>query len=236
MTSIMRRTVRGTAAGLGALAIVAGTAACGGILGGEDEAGAGTEETQQEGGSSGTEGEDTGAEEDAGESSDSADTEESADSETSEDAETSEGADDAAADGTDAEDGSDDAAGASEEAGDGAAEALSEDDLTAVGDTYYEFLEAAAASDGEAACSLITNPDTDEPLKSGEVKLCAEGFEGGAEESPVDPSLMDAIDRSMVEAVDNGDGTAGVTLMGQDAGVTFVDVDGSWYIDGSQFV
>src|SRR5699024_1033230 len=172
--SIMRRTVRGTAAGLGALAIVAGTAACGGILGGEDEAGAGTEETQQEGGSSGTEGEDTGAEEDAGESSDSADTEESADSETSEDAETSEGAEDAA----------DDAAGASEEAGDGAAEALSEDDLTAVGDTYYEFLEAAAASDGEAACSLITNPDTDEPLKSGEVKLCAEGFEGGAEESP----------------------------------------------------
>src|SRR5699024_782231 len=140
------------------------------------------------------------------------------------------------ADGTDAEDGSDDAAGASEEAGDGAAEALSEDDLTAVGDTYYEFLEAAAASDGEAACSLITNPDTDEPLKSGEVKLCAEGFEGGAEESPVDPSLMDAIDRSMVEAGDNGDGTAGVTLMGQDAGVTFVDVEGSWCRDGRQSV
>src|SRR5699024_2155192 len=162
------RTVRGTAAGLGALAIVAGTAACGGILGGEDEAGAGTEETQQEGGSSGTEGEDTGAEEDAGESSDSAHTEACADSETSEDA---------------------------EPAGGGAADALSEDDLTAVGAAYYEFREAAAASDGEAACSLITNPDTDEPLKSGEVKLCAEGFEGGAEESPVDPSLMDAIDR-----------------------------------------
>ena len=37
MTSIMRRTVRGAAAGLGALAIVAGTAACGGLLGGDAE-------------------------------------------------------------------------------------------------------------------------------------------------------------------------------------------------------
>lgn len=233
MTSIMRRTVRGTAAGLGALAIVAGTAACGGILGGGDEGDGdtGTEETQEEDGSSDSDSEDTDEGEDTGTEEDSSDAEESEDSGLSEET------DDSAGDGADTEDGADDA-GDTEEDGDDAAAGgeLSEDDLTAVGDTYYEFLEAAAASDGEAACSLITNPDTDQPLKGGEVKLCAEGFEGGAEESGVDPSMMDAIDRSMVEAVDNGDGTAGVTLMGQDAGVTFVDVDGTWYIDGSQFV
>lgn len=37
MTSIMRRTVRGVATGLGALAIVAGASACGGLLGGGEE-------------------------------------------------------------------------------------------------------------------------------------------------------------------------------------------------------
>lgn len=234
MTSIMRRTVRGTAAGLGALAIVAGTAACGGILGGgEDGADGGTgtgteegQETQEEDGSSDTEGEDAGAAEDTEDSG----TEE--DAQGSDDSERTEETDDPA----DADAAESDDAGSSEEDGDDAAEALSEDDLTAVGDTYYEFLEAAAASDGEAACSLITNPGTDEPLKSGEVALCAKGFEGETEKSPIDPSMMDAIDRSMVEAVDNGDGTAGVTLMGQDAGVIFVSVDGSWYMDGSQFI
>lgn len=227
MTSIMRRSVRGAAAGLGALAIVAGTAACGGLLDGGDEGDGdtGTEETQEEDGDS-SEGEDTETEEDTESSEDtenSEDTETEEDTEGSDDSETTEESTD---DGADSEDGDDAAAGGE----------LSEDDLTAVGDTYYEFLEAAAASDGEAACSLITNPDTDKPLEGGQVQACAEGFEGGAEESGVDPSMMDAIDRSMVEAVDNGDGTAGVTLMGQDAGVTFVDVDGSWYIDGSQII
>ncbi|MDN5599142.1 MAG: hypothetical protein L0G52_01240 [Brachybacterium sp.] len=55
MTSSMRRTVRGAAAGMGALAIIAGTAACGDLLGGGDEegdGGTGTEETQEEGGES----------------------------------------------------------------------------------------------------------------------------------------------------------------------------------------
>lgn len=119
MTSIMRRTVRGTAAGLGALAIVAGTAACGGLLEGDDggDGPAAEQEDPAEG-----EGED-GADEEA----DPAETQQD------------EAEAEADADGT-GETG-DDSEGDSAEGDDAAAE-LTEDDLTAAGDRFYAFLEA----------------------------------------------------------------------------------------------
>lgn len=46
MTSTMRRTVRGTASALGALAIIAGASACGSLLGGGDEGEKSTSEEQ----------------------------------------------------------------------------------------------------------------------------------------------------------------------------------------------
>lgn len=222
MTSTMRRTVRGTAAGLGALAIIAGASACGSILGGGDEGETGTtkEQPAEGDGSDGAAEEDSAAAEEGSEAAEEgASAEESADAE--EDTSAEEATTDEAAEGDDAE------AGA----------ALSEEDLTAVGDAYYAFVQAAATSDGTAACGLITNPNTGDPLEGSELEACAKGIEGKAEESGVDPSMADALDRSMIEGVDNGDGTAGATLMGSDAGVTFVKADdGKWYIDGSEFV
>lgn len=240
MSSIMRRTVRGAAAGMGALAIIAGTAACGGLLpgGGGEETTAeesGTEETEDTGGeetdeSGGTEETDgTG-----GEETDESGGEETDDSGTSEGSEGTDGTsgeetDDSGTTEDDAADEGDDTA---------AGGALTDEDLTAVGDVYFEFLQAAVAADGEKACSLITNPNTGEPLSGAEAAGCAQGFEGQAEESGgIDPSVADSLDRSMVEAVDNGDGTAGVTVMGSDAGVVFVKAgDGNWYMDGGQFL
>lgn len=226
MTAIMRRTVRGSAATLGALAVVAGTAACGGLIPGGDEEGeapppASEEQPEEDAGS-----EDEGATEDEGAAEDGDAAESDPGSAEDEPADTE---DPGAAEG----EGDDAAAGGEDAAG----EPLAEGDLTAVGDRYYEFLEAAAGGDGAAACGLITNPNTGQPLEGGTLDACAQGFENKAESQGIDPSIMDSLDRSMVEGVDNGDGTAGVTMMGQDAGVTFVKADDdTWYIDGGEFL
>lgn len=228
MTSIMRRTVRGTAATLGALAIVAGAAACGGLPGGDEEKDDST--TVEEGSSEdGPDSEDdaseadgTAAEEGEGAAEEGAEAAEEAESAAEEEAED---ASDADGD-TSAEEGEDAEAGS-----------LSEDDLTAVGDRFYEFLEAAAQADGDAACALVMNPATDAPLGDAERGACAQGFEERAEEQGVDPAIFDVIDRSMIEGVDNGDGTAGITMLGKDGGFTFVEADdGQWYIDGNDFL
>ena len=228
MTAIMRRTVRGTAATLGALAIVAGAAACGGLTGGDEETDDST--TVEEGSSEdGPDSEDdaseadgTAAEEGEGAAEEGAEAAEEAESAAEEEAED---ASDADGD-TSAEEGEDAEAGS-----------LSEDDLTAVGDRFYEFLEAAAQADGDAACALVMNPATDAPLGDAERGACAQGFEERAEEQGVDPAIFDVIDRSMIEGVDNGDGTAGITMLGKDGGFTFVEADdGQWYIDGNDFL
>lgn len=228
MTSIMRRTVRGTAATLGALAIVAGAAACGGLTGGDEEKDDST--TVEEGSSEdGPDSEDdaseadgTAAEEGEGAAEEGAEAAEEAESAAEEEAED---ASDADGD-TSAEEGEDAEAGS-----------LSEDDLTAVGDRFYEFLEAAAQADGDAACALVMNPATDAPLGDAERGACAQGFEERAEEQGVDPAIFDVIDRSMIEGVENGDGTAGITMLGKDGGFTFVEADdGQWYIDGNDFL
>ncbi|AXK45173.1 hypothetical protein [Brachybacterium saurashtrense] len=215
MTAIMRRTVRASAATLGALAIVTGTAACGGLLGGNEDGDGGTTTEEESPSDAEEDADDDMAEQDAGTGDGAA----SEDEGSSDD----EGMDEDASDGD-----SDDAA---------SGEALSEDDLTAVGDRFYEFLEAAANADGEAACGLVSHPTTGEPLSGPELAGCIEGFESEAGEQPIDPSMMDAIDRSMIEGVDNGDGTAGIELLGEDGGVVFVQgEDGQWYIDGSQYL
>lgn len=228
MTSIMRRTVRGTAATLGALAIVAGAAACGGLTGGDEETDDST--TVEEGSSEdGPDSEDDASEADgtAAEEGEGAAEEGAEAAEEAESAAEDEGEDASDADGdTSAEEGEDAEAGS-----------LSEDDLTAVGDRFYEFLEAAAQADGDAACALVMNPATDAPLGDAERGACAQGFEERAEEQGVDPAIFDVIDRSMIEGVDNGDGTAGITMLGKDGGFTFVEADdGQWYIDGNDFL
>lgn len=228
MTSIMRRTVRGTAATLGALAIVAGAAACGGLTGGDEEKDDST--TVEEGSSEdGPDSEDDASEADgtAAEEGEGAAEEGAEAAEEAESAAEDEGEDASDADGdTSAEEGQDAEAGS-----------LSEDDLTAVGDRFYKFLEAAAQADGDAACALVMNPATDAPLGDAERGACAQGFEERAEAQDIDPAIFDVIDRSMIEGVDNGDGTAGITMLGEDGGFTFVEADdGQWYIDGNDFL
>ena len=68
---------------------------------------------------------------------------------------------------------------------------------------------------------------------------CGAGYEESAEEegTAFDPSIADALDRSMVETSDNGDGTAAVSLGGVDAGFAMVQgEDGKWYVDSAGLI
>lgn len=206
MTSIMRRTVRGTAAGLGALAIVAGTAACGGLLEGDDggDGPAAEQEDPAEG-----EGED-GADEEA----DPAETQQD------------EAEAEADADGT-GETG-DDSEGDSAEGDDAAAE-LTEDDLTAAGDRFYAFLEAMGEGDPDTACSLVIDHETGEPAAGAGLEKCKQSYEEMLGDD-FDPSIMSAVEREMIEASDNGDGRAEILALGESTGMFMENVSGEWYI------
>ena len=226
MNSIMRKTVRGTASGLGALALIAGASACGAIgdLTGGGEGGddpSAEQPAEDEGGESeGSEGEDA-------EGSESEDAEGSA----SEDAEGSESEGSASEDAEGAE--GDDAAGGSE------GEPVSEEDLTAAGDRAFEFVKAAASGDAEGACALALDPTTGSGLTGSGAESCVAGYEESAEEegTALDPSIADALDRSMVETSDNGDGTAAVSLGGVYAGFAMVQgEDGKWYVDSAGLI
>ncbi|WP_270407786.1 hypothetical protein [Brachybacterium paraconglomeratum] len=226
MNSIMRKTVRGTATGLGALALIAGASACGAIgdLTGGGEGGddpSAEQPAEDEGGESeGSEGEDA-------EGSESEDAEGSA----SEDAEGSESEGSASEDAEGAE--GDDAAGGSE------GEPVSEEDLTAAGDRAFEFVKAAASGDAEGACALALDPTTGSGLTGSGAESCVAGYEESAEEegTALDPSIADALDRSMVETSDNGDGTVAVSFMGEDAGISMVQGDdGRWYVNSAELI
>lgn len=224
MNSIMRRIARGTATGLGALALIAGASACGAIgdLTGGGEGGddpSAEEPAEDEGGES--ESEDAAGSESEGSESEGSESEgaEGSESEDSEgESESAEG---------------DDAAGGSE------GEPVSEEDLTAAGDQAFEFVKAAATGEAETACSLSMDPTTGSGMSGSNLESCVAGFEESAEEAGTefDPSVADALDRSMVETSDNGDGTAAVSLGGVDAGFAMVQgEDGKWYVDSAGLI
>lgn len=218
MNSIMRRTVRGTATGLGALALIAGASACGAIGdltgGGEggDDPSAEQPADEEEGGES--EGGEPGGAESEG---------------SAEDGESSEGDGVSTDESEDAE--GDDAGGDTSEGGDEAAGPISEEELTTAGDRFYAFFEAIGAQDPEGACRLVIDYDTGEPAESDGLQTCVDSFDeefGG----DFDPSAVDAIERSMIGAEDNGDGRASITMLDEPADMYMKKADdGQWYIE-----
>lgn len=218
MNSIMRKTVRGTATGLGALALIAGASACGAI---GDLAGGG------EGG------DDPSAEQPAEEEGGESEGGESEGSESEGEGAGSEGSESEGSEGESESTEGDDAAGGSD------GEPVSEEDLTAAGDQAFEFVKAAATGEAETACSLAMDPTTGSGMSGSNLESCVAGFEESAEEAGTefDPSVADALDRSMVETSDNGDGTAAVSLGGVDAGFAMVQgEDGKWYVDSAGLI
>lgn len=211
MTSTMRRTVRGTASALGALAIIAGASACGSLLGGGDEGEKSTSEEQPAEGEGSDEEATTAEEEASGAAEGVASAEESgaAEGETSAEETTT----DSAAEGDDA----------------AAGEALSDEDIAAASERFVEFIHVLDDGDPVAACAFVVNPATGEPMTGDEATACGDGLAPSME--GLEPGSMDVIDASMIEATDNGDGTVGITMGGTEFPYSMTKgSDGEWYV------
>lgn len=211
MTSTIRRTVRGTASALGALAIIAGASACGSLLGGGDEGEKSTTEEQPAEGDGSDEEATTAEEEASGAAEGVASAEESgaAEGETSAEETTT----DSAAEGDDA----------------AAGEALSDEDIAAASERFVEFIHVLDDGDPVAACAFVVNPATGEPMTGDEATACGDGLAPSME--GLEPGSMDVIDASMIEATDNGDGTVGITMGGTEFPYSMTKgSDGEWYV------
>ena len=232
MNTMMRRTVRGTATALGALAIVVGTAGCGSLLGGGDDSRTDDQEQGQE-----QDGEDTGEDtstEDDSTTEDSAD--DAQDDSADDSADDTEGSSDDSAEETDDADTDDAADGSTDDSTDDAADDsddatddLSDEDLDAASQRFVDFMQVMDDGDGEAACAFFLDPQTDEPVTGKTLEMCGEMVTPQME--GLEPGTMDILDASMVTAIDNGDGTVTIDMMGTEFPNPMAKAsDGEWYL------
>ena len=71
------------------------------------------------------------------------------------------------------------------------------------------------------------------PAEGKGLQTCVDSFEELMQDEEFDPSTIAAFDRSMFSAVDNGDGRAEITILGESTEILMVKAeDGKWYIDG----
>ncbi|MFC0674246.1 hypothetical protein [Brachybacterium hainanense] len=138
---------------------------------------------------------------------------------------------DAAAEETTEEDAAAEETTEGDDAAAGATE-VTDADLTAAKEQFIGFFTAASEGDYKAVCGYMLDPTTKEPMTEGPMlDGCASGVEGSLDPSTFSPEMVSMID-SMVEPVDNGDGTIGFTLQGTDLGMPMSKAsDGKWYID-----
>ncbi|MDN5687352.1 MAG: hypothetical protein L0G94_11860 [Brachybacterium sp.] len=211
MTTIMRRTVRGAATGLGALAVVAGASSCGSLLGGGDEDGsqdpAGEEQSAEEGGDGAAAEEGDGAG-DEGDDAASDEGDDTAAEDDGDDVATDEGGDDAAAGGE-----------------------VAEEELGAAKQRVLTFFEALGEQDAEAACSVMLDPSTGEPASGEGLADCVDELESSGQLEQFTPEVVDVITEDMLEAEGNDDGTITISAAGTEVSMQKAD-DGTWYIAG----
>lgn len=206
MNAVMRRVVRRTSLGLGALALAAGAAACGGDNGEQDA-------PEQ----------DPAIEEPAAQ--DEGDLEPS-DGDGQQSAEEGEGAE-----APEASDGDEDDTSGEDDEGDESGSSTEEvpaEQIDAAKQRWVEFMQAVGSGDGAKACEYLLHPETGET--GDEDPECAETFE---EEliSQIEGGAYDELDASLVDAEDNGDGTVTIMLDGRPFPMVMTPGDdGAWYL------
>lgn len=206
MNAVMRRVVRRTSLGLGALALAAGAAACGGDNG---------EQQAPE--------QDPAIQEPAAQ--DEGDLEPS-DGDGQQSAKEGEGAE--APDASDGDEGGEnDEDDEGEESGSSTEEVTTEQ-IDAATQRWVEFMQAVVDGDGEMACQYMINPETGET--GDEDPECAQAFEEEVM-SQVDGDAYGEFDASLVAAEDNGDGTVTIMLEGRPFPMVMTPGDdGAWYL------
>ncbi|MCS6710724.1 hypothetical protein JSY14_01310 [Brachybacterium sp. EF45031] len=110
------------------------------------------------------------------------------------------------------------------------AEPLSDQDLEAAKTRLLEFLQTADDGEWEQACQMMMTPEG-RTLSDAELAGCAAGAKAEVG-SDLQPGTFDSLDTSMMDAEDNGDGTATVSVGGQEFPVKLrKGPDGQMYLD-----
>ena len=109
---------------------------------------------------------------------------------------------------------------------------FSEQELEGASARFVEALERLEDRDWEGTCAMVLDPSTGTAPEGERLSDCVEdvrpavsGYADGLE-----PGALDAIEPSMVEAVDEGDGSVSLSIMDQPVDVPMVPgEDGRWY-------
>jgi len=109
----------------------------------------------------------------------------------------------------------------------------SEQELEAASQRFVDLLQVLDDQDWEAVCSLVLDPGTGTAPEGERLQECVGGVEPtlGERAEHLEPGTFDAIDVTMIEARDNGDGTVTLSVLGQDLDIPMAPgEDGRWYL------
>ena len=116
--------------------------------------------------------------------------------------------------------------------GETAGSPFSDEQLEAASQRFVEGLQLLDDQDWDAACALVLDPATHAAPEGERLQDCVDGVEPALASSSelLVPGRFDVIDTSMVEAVDNGDGTVSLSLLGEPLDIPMVQGDDQeWY-------
>lgn len=124
--------------------------------------------------------------------------------------------------------------GAGSGASDGGGESpFDQDQLDAASQRFVDLLKELDDQDWDAACGMVLDPTTGTAPEGERLQECADGVEPllGERAETLEPGAFDAIDASMIEASDNGDGTVSLSVLGDELGIPMAPGDDSrWYL------
>lgn len=126
----------------------------------------------------------------------------------------------------------DDPSSAPDEEGDETAEPFSEDELERAAERFVEALALLEDRGWAGTCTMVLDPSTGTALEGERLSDCVEEVEPAASAyaEDLEPGAFDAIDPSMVEVVDEGDGTVALSILDQPVEVPMRQgEDGRWY-------
>lgn len=109
----------------------------------------------------------------------------------------------------------------------------SEEELRAASQRFVDLLHVLDDQDWQAVCSMVLDPATGTAPEGERLRECVGGVEPtlGERAEQLEPGTFDAIDVTMIEARDNGDGTVTLSVLGQDLDIPMAPgEDGRWYL------
>lgn len=116
---------------------------------------------------------------------------------------------------------------------DGGQSPFGDEELEAASQRFVDLLHVLDDQDWDAACGMVLDPATGTAPEGERLQECADGVEPvlGERAAQLEPGTFDAIDASMVEAHDDGDGTVSLSVLGEELDVPMAPgQDGRWYL------